>query len=326
MRIVNRRQFLQSGSAAALIAVSGTHPIYGANDKIVVAAIGTSRNEIGGDGRGTQLARCFAGCPDTHVAYVCDVDKLRSGAIGRLYQARCWYFSSRPSIGRGKAAPVPDWLDWSLWQGPAPEPPYQDNVVHYNWHWFWHWGTAELGNNGVHTIDVCRWGLGVDFPRKVTCAGGRYRYEDDQETPDTTFCTMDFGDKTITWEARSCWGRTALDPSYDIAFYGDKGVLTISGSTYSIYDPAGKQTARGSGNGGDLTHVQSFLDAIRTGAKLNAEIEEGYKSVLLCHLGNISYRLGRSVRLDPATHPIAGDKEATGQWGRTYRPGWEPQV
>jgi predicted dehydrogenase len=221
---------------------------------------------------------------------------------------------------------VPDWLDWSLWQGPAPERPFRDNVVHYNWHWFWHWGTAELGNNGVHTIDVCRWGLGVDFPRQVTCAGGRYRCRDDQETPDTTFCTMDFGDQTITWEARSGWGRTALDPQYDLAFYGDAGILTISGSSYAIYDLKGKQMGKGSSNGGDVTHLQNFLDAIRDGAGLNAEIEEGYKSVLLCHLGNISYRLGRTVRLDPATHGIADDSEAAGRWGREYRPGWEPQV
>jgi len=429
-REVSRRQFLRRGSATALIAMAGVRPAYGANDKIVVAAIGTSRDERGADGRGTHLARCLAGCPNTEVAYVCDVDKrnvekaiesvsqvqkqppqgvtdlrrilddpavdaiciatpdhwhapaailacqagkhvyvekpcshnareaellvaaarkydrrvqhgtqrrtwpvtveavqkLRSGAIGKLYQARCWYFSSRPSIGRGQATPIPDWLDWPLWQGPAPDRPYRDNIVHYHWHWFWHWGTAELGNNGVHTIDVCRWGLGVDFPKKVTCAGGRYRYEDDQETPDTTFCTMDFGDKTITWEARSCWGRTALDPQYDCAFYGDQGILTIAGGSYAIYDLKDKQIGQGSSSGGDVTHLQNFLDAIRGSAPLNAEIEEGYKSVLLCHLGNISYRLGRTVRLDPATRRIAGDKKAAGLWAREYRPGWEPQV
>lgn len=426
---VSRRRFLQ-GSSAAMVAMSALRPVRGANEKIVVGVMGTSRNEIGGDGRGTHLARCFAECPDTEVAYVCDVDKrnidkaiesvsqvqaqppkgvgdfrrilddpvvdalviatpdhwhapaailackagkhvyvekpcshngreaellveaarkykrcvqhgtqrrtwpvtieamekLRSGAIGTVYAARCWYFSSRPSTGRGQEVPVPDWLDWPLWQGPAPERPYRDNYAHYRWHWFWHWGTAELGNNGVHTIDLCRWGLGVDYPRQVTCTGGRYRYDDDQETPDTTFCTMDFGGKTITWEGRSCWGRTALDPQHDVAFYGDQGILTIAGGAYHIYDPKGKEIGKGASSGGDATHVQNFLDAIRQSSKLNAEIEEGCKSVLLCHLGNISYRLGRTIRLDPDTHQIAGDKEASALWTRQYRPGWEPTV
>src|SRR5688500_8526087 len=113
------------------------------------------------------------------------VQRLRAGEIGRLMYAKCLYFGPRPTIGNGKAAPVPDWLDWSMWQGPAPEREFRDNYVHYNWHWFWHWGTAELGNNGVHSLDLARWGMGVEYPRRITAAGGKYRYpKDDQETPD----------------------------------------------------------------------------------------------------------------------------------------------
>ncbi|HTN74474.1 MAG TPA: Gfo/Idh/MocA family oxidoreductase, partial [Pirellulaceae bacterium] len=92
------------------------------------------------------------------------VEKMQAGAIGRTLFARCWYNNRRPSIGHGKAAPVPEWLDYTLWQGPAPETEFRDNILHYNWHWFWNWGTGELGNNGIHALDVCRWGMGLDYP------------------------------------------------------------------------------------------------------------------------------------------------------------------
>ncbi len=258
------------------------------------------------------------------------VEALRQGAIGRVLYARCSYlFSDRPSIGRGKAVPPPEHLDWALWQGPAPDREYRDNAVHYNWHWFWHWGTAELGNNGVHTIDVARWGLGADTPVLVSSIGGRLRYDDDQETPDTSLATFQFSDGTfITWEQRSWGAKMPADPGHQIAFFGDRGALTISGGSYSITDRSGAEVAKGSSNGGDAVHLhlQNFLDAIRGTAKANAEIEEGHKSALLCHLGNISLRTGRTIRLDPKTRQIAGDPEAARLWGRDYRDGWEPKI
>src|SRR5262249_24371263 len=173
------------------------------------------------------------------------IEIVRTGVIGRAFFAQSWYTNNRPSIGRGKQTAVPEGLDYDTWQGPAPRKPFQNNYLHYNWHWFWHWGNGELGNNGIHMIDLCRWGLGVDFPIHVTSAGGRYRFEDDQETPDTHLVTFGFeGRKSICWEGLSC--STFPDGKrMDVLFHGDTGTLAISGSTWTIQDPKGKEVKRG---------------------------------------------------------------------------------
>ncbi len=143
--------------------------------------------------------------------YIEAIQKLHEGVIGRLYLSRAWYNNLRPSIGKGVPAEVPPYLDFELWQGPAPRVPYKEYKFngelsrHYNWHWLWHWGNGELGNNGVHALDVCRWGMDVDYPVRVTSSGGRYRWEDDQETPDTHSVCFEFdGRKQITWDGLSC--------------------------------------------------------------------------------------------------------------------------
>src|SRR5438874_432755 len=157
--------------------------------------------------------------------------RSRRRIIGMVLFSRGWYANNRPSIGRGKPAAVPANLDWSLWQGPAPEKEFHDNYVHYNWHWFWHWGTGECGNNGIHALDLCRWGLGVECPTKVTSSGGRYHFEDDWQTPDTQFATFEFeGGKVIHWEGQSCHPRGVENNSgFGAAFYGDKGTMIIDG-------------------------------------------------------------------------------------------------
>ena len=254
------------------------------------------------------------------------IAKVHAGEIGRVTFARAWYNADRPTIGRGKPVAVPEWLDYSLWQGPVPERPYVDNLVHYNWHWRWHWGGGELANNGIHALDLARWGLGVDCPRRVSCGGGRYQFDDDQETPDIYVTTFDFGDKGATWESHSCHPRGFEGVGFGVNFYGDKGHLVIAGNSYKIYDLNGKEQHSGTGKFNDADHFGNFLDGIRTGAQLHSEIEEGQKSTLLCHLGNIAYRTGHTLEIDPKTRKIINDKAAVALWGREYRKGWEPKV
>jgi predicted dehydrogenase len=255
------------------------------------------------------------------------IQALRDGVIGRVYFAQSWYTNNRPSIGTGEANAPPAGLDYELWQGPAPHKPFKSNYLHYNWHWFWNWGNGELGNNGVHTIDLCRWGLGVDCPTRVTSAGGRYRYKDDQETPDTHVVSYDFpGGRTITWEGFSC-NQVPPGPKPTALFQGETGSLALADVGYTVYDAKGKEVKKEAGkSGGDVAHIANFLAAVRGTEKLNSEIEEGHKSTLLCHLGNIAHRTGRALRCDPTTGRVENDPEAMRLWTREYAPGWEPKV
>ena len=261
------------------------------------------------------------------------IEKLRAGAIGRVFYSRGWYSSIRGSIGRGKAAPVPAWLDYTLWQGPAPERDYRDNVVHYNWHWFWHWGTGEIGNNGVHGLDLCRWGLGVDYPRRVTAGGGRYRHDDDQETPDTLTVTYEFdggegrgGSQSIVWEGLSWHGRGREGSGFGASFHGEGGALVLTEGGHVVYDQAGKEVSKASAPTPDDDHFRDFIAAARSGKRPCADIEEAHKSTLLCHLGNIAYRTRRTLELDAKSGRPTGDPEAARLWSRDYRAGWEPKV
>jgi predicted dehydrogenase len=254
------------------------------------------------------------------------VEKVRGGSLGKPLHAKSWYHTDRPSIGRAKPSEPPPWLDYSLWQGPAPERPYRDNILHYNWHFFWHWGDAELGNNGVHTIDICRWALGVDYPSRVTVAGRRLRFDDDQETPDTGGAIYECGDAMITWEQISWLPPYKASSTIGIEIRGTEGTMLLDDGGYVIYDLERKVVDKHTASRGDAEHLADFLKAVRDGSRPNADIEEGHKSALFCHLGNIALQTGKSIDVDPATGHIRDNLEAQTLWAREYREGWAPTV
>jgi predicted dehydrogenase len=269
------------------------------------------------------------------------IDELKKGTIGNVYFGKGWYTNNRGPIGVGKKIDVPQWLNWDLWQGPAPRKELKDNLLHYNWHWFWHWGTGEALNNGTHMIDLLRWGMDVDFPIRVSSSGGRFRYKDDWETPDTQVINLDF-DKgvSMSWEGRSCNGKPIEGSTVGVMFYGEQGSLLIpSGNGYTIFDLQGKIVKtvkdeqkidpRDLSNPSELNdalHIQNMFDGIKNGSKLNSGLDSGYKSTLLVQLGNISQRVGRTLHTDPTNGHIVGDEEAVKYWSRTYEKGWEMKL
>ncbi len=268
------------------------------------------------------------------------IKDMKDGLIGEVYLAKAWYVSGRKGIGHGKVAPVPPELNWDIFQGPAPREDYRDNVVHYNWHWFNTWGTGELGNNGIHQLDNCRWALGVDYPEKVTSVGGRFHFDDDWQFPDSQIVTFTFPNNiTVQWEGRSCNNYPVYGEPNGVMYSGTKGTIRIlpENDKYVSYDLRNKviksfegeviEDANRMGGGSlDVRHFTNFAAVIREGAEQNAPIAQGAISTTLCHLGNISQKLGRTLKVDPKTGKILGDPEAQKMATRKYQPGWEPKV
>jgi predicted dehydrogenase len=268
------------------------------------------------------------------------IGEIHHGLIGKTYFGKTWYANDRKSIGHGQPAPVPDWLDYELWQGPAPRRPFVDNLVPYNWHWRWHWGTGEALNNGTHEVDVCRWAMGLTWPTRVSSNGGRYAFQDDWETPDTQTISWDFPEgKTIMWEGRSCNGFPVEQLSRGVLVYGTEGTALLDGNAYTIYDRKGKvvkqaksnevvdptNTLSSTGLDLDALHFANFIDAVRNGTPVTCPALEGHISTGLLHLGNISWRTGRELYCDTDNGHIRHDHAAMKLWQRQYEPGWEPK-
>jgi predicted dehydrogenase len=270
--------------------------------------------------------------------YIDIIKQIHDGLVGRAYSAKAWYSNTRKSIGIGKVAPIPSTLDWDLWQGPAPRQPYKDNVQPYNWHWFKTWGTGEALNNGTHEVDVCRWALGVDLPKRITASGGRYQFKDDWQFYDTLVTSFEYDDKLILWESNSCNGMKTYDRDRGVVIVGTTGSVVIDTGGYEVYDLNGVKTSEHmvgkAAASSDLTgadsltdsHFANFIAAIRTGEKLTQPIESGNISVTMLQLSNIAWDVRRELKLDPATGNILEDKEAMKSWGRDYEKGWAPHL
>ncbi len=262
------------------------------------------------------------------------IQKMREGLIGDVYMARGLCYKWRDTIGHAKPEPVPAGVHYDLWQGPAPLHEFTRNRFHYNWHWFWDYGNGDLGNQGIHQIDVSRWGLGVTYPTRVSAMGGHFMFDDDQETPNTLTAEFEFEEggkkKLLVFDVRH-WmtnheagiGEGGRAPNtVGAVFYGSKGYLSIWDEDHGKYQSyLGKEQAPGP-SGQDIgNNWANFIAAVRSRKHedLNAPIEEGAISTTLVHLANISYRLKRSLEFDAASYSCKGDKEANALFRRSYR-------
>jgi predicted dehydrogenase len=247
---------------------------------------------------------------------------VRSGKLGRIPHARAWIGGSRPNIGHAKDSAVPPGVDYNLWLGPAPVRAFNVNRFHYRWHWMWDYGTGELGNNGIHALDRLRWIMNLDAPNRIVAAGGKFFYDDDQETPDTLTATYEFPSCSVTCEIR-IWSRGTGDGA---AIYGENGTLILDREGWHVekgIEAADKGDSEQDKVEGTI-HQRNFIDCIKNSSrtnekKPNADIEEGHKSTRLCHLGNIAFRTGRAIRFDALTETCLDDPEATRLLGRSYR-------
>jgi predicted dehydrogenase len=243
------------------------------------------------------------------------IEHVRSGALGKVAMARAWNHQKRVNIGHGQPGPVPPGIDYAMWQGPAPDRPYHANRLHYNWHWFWNWGTGELGNNGIHGLDVARWGLGAVAPIAVSSGGGKYVFDDDQETPDTQTVTWDFPEAALVYEHRIWSNHGTEGELFGIAFYGEKGTLIIGEKGWRVEE--GDKAQGAASPDGPARHVGNFVECVRSRETPNADIEIGHLSTRLCHLGNIALRTGKKLAFDAETESFK-DAEANALLAREY--------
>jgi predicted dehydrogenase len=240
------------------------------------------------------------------------IEFLRAGRLGHVKLARGLCYKLRPSIGSaGGEQLVPASVDYDLWCGPAPKKPLTRKRLHYDWHWFWDYGNGDLGNQGIHQMDIARWALGKnELPRAAQSIGGRFGYTDDGETPNTQICTYDYGDCELIFEVRGLPTKPLYGASIGDIIYGTDGYLVIpSYTTATAFTPEGHVIQKFSGSG---DHYQNFIQAVRRRRPedLHADVLDGHLSSALCHLGNISYRLGSVQPCSKASNSLGDDKEA----------------
>ncbi|MBK9168182.1 MAG: Gfo/Idh/MocA family oxidoreductase [Bryobacterales bacterium] len=258
------------------------------------------------------------------------IDLLRQGVIGKVYMARGICFRRRESIGRKPDGAVPPGVDYSYWLGPAPMRPFNPNRFHYNWHWFWDTGNGDIGNQGVHQLDIARWGLGRELPETVVSTGGKFVWDDDQETPNTQQAVYQYGDAQLVFDVRNLptQNEGAISRRGESfvgnIFYGAGGFMELDNSSARIYrgDRLDREIpSTDKGHDDTIRLTKNFIEAVRTRDHrgLICDIEEGHRSAALSHLANISYRTGRKLKFDPVAERFPDDREANLLLTREYR-------
>jgi predicted dehydrogenase len=274
---------------------------------------------------------------------------LHDGAIGKIYLAKGLCYKWRPSIGHKPDEPTPVGLDWDKFLGPAPMRPYNELRFRYNWHWFWDTGNGDIGNQGIHEMDIARWGLGKPgLPKAVVSTGGKMVFDDDQETPNTQIASFDYGDAELMFEVRGLptgpegalvpggMGRRGAEKTQanpdaggrgtqigDL-FYGSEGWMCVDAAGFQIYKGQRSEKVadeKHDGLGDTAPHMENFLACVRSRKQedLHADVAIGVMSANLVHLANASYRVKRYLKYDEATRKFVNDKEADQYLTRHYR-------
>lgn len=268
------------------------------------------------------------------------INEIHNGVIGKTYKAVAFFSNKRGEVPHQKAAAVPAGLDWELFQGPAVRRDYTSETWNYNWHWYgWNYGTAELGNNGTHELDVARWALQVDFPNHAEADGLKTSFVDDGwEMYDTMEATFRFeNNKTIKWDGKSRNGHPTYSSGRGTIIYGSEGTVYVDRDKYILYDRDGKVVKErisktkegglnlGGGGGMSTLHIENFFNTIRGKETLQAPIDDASISMAMVHYGNVAYRIDKGFDIDPKTGKML-DKQAMKLWGREYAKGWEPKL
>ena len=253
------------------------------------------------------------------------MEYIKSGKIGKVLAAKAWNVQRREDIGHRPDTPAPPQVDYDTWVGPAPFMPFNENRFHYKWHWHWNFGTGDMGNDGIHQLDMARWALDAGMPDEVAGTAGKLFFKDDQQTPDTMNLTFRYPGKMLIFEMR-IWNPYGMDEQENgVAVYGSEGMVHIGrwgrNWGFKVYDAKGALALNDQDAALD-THPANFIQAVRSRKTPNADIAEGHISSLHCHLGNIVARTGRQLKFDSATQSIAGDAEANRLCRREYRKHW----
>lgn len=250
------------------------------------------------------------------------IQLIHSGRIGRVHMAKAFNSQLRRRVPAVPDSEVPAGLDWNIWQGPAPERPFNANRYTYGWRWLWDYGTGDMGNDGVHDLDVARWGLDVDFPTEAIGFGDKLEFTGDiQETPDTQVVTFRFPQKqaVLVYEQRlwSAYHQEGFENG--CVFYGTNGYIAIGRKGWKLVERGNKVAEEHAISWSQTPHLENFVQCVKTGGRPNCDIEEGYRSTLLAHLGNLTYRVGRPLQFDSRTQNFKGDAEANSLLKRTGR-------
>jgi predicted dehydrogenase len=255
-------------------------------------------------------------------------DYVRSGAIGNVYYGKAWETDRSSRVKFEPDGTPPATLDYEIWQGPVAERQYNPTIVGGAWRWLFDYGTGDLGNDGVHRLDYCRYMMGIEeMPQSVSCSGGKFYFgDDDQQWPDTMLVTYDYPQNVIQYEMR-LWSQPRLfDATEGAAIYGENGWVLVINTRWRAFDAKGKKVMEGTTDNDEIinAHTRNFLDAMRSRQRdtLAQEILSGHISSSMCHAGNIAWRTGKKLRFDAATEKF-DDAEANKLLGREHRKGWE---